>query len=177
MKCTTLSEDFSFYFLNALLKQLDLFYNQIKIENHKSYYEMSVMRSDKLYGQLRKSEREYIDFLNQNSSESKGYYNTQIETSYLTNELSSATEAYFIALRNQEAAFIAYEKIKNTKSLIVVDSPLFPLDKYVPDPYLYTVIGAFIGAFLTIFVMLCRCIFKDFMNETFTNFSQELLED
>lgn len=175
MKCTSKSEDFSFHFLNALLKQLDLFYNQIKIENHKSYYEMSVSRSDKLYGQLRKSEREYIDFLNKNSSESGGYYNTQIETSYLTNELSSATEAYFIALRNQEAAYIAYEKIKNTQSLIVVDSPLFPLDKYVPDPFLYTVVGALLGAFITIFVLIGRCLFKDLMNGTFTNFSTELM--
>ncbi len=145
LKSFSQNEDFSYELTMALYHQLDSFYRENKIKKKQAFYEMTVLRTSDLRDNLQRAEESYISHMNKNSAEAHGVYNTTIRTQYLSTDLRSATETYFGALRSQEAAWMAYQKQKQSAMLQMIDQPLYPLDADKPNPFVHMVLGFILG--------------------------------
>lgn len=154
MRCNSQNEDFSFELLTSMYNQLDSFYSDDKIQRKEAFYDMAVKRKGDLWRKLRAAESDYIIHVNTNGAEAPGRYNTAIKTQYLSTDLRSATEAYFMALRNEEAAWVVLEKQRQNRALQMIDQPLYPLRAEVPNPFLHMVIGFVAGFVLSLLAVL-----------------------
>ncbi len=165
VKCISTDENFAFELVHAIYNELLDYYDLSRIRQKEVFYDMSVLRTQDLLGQLRNAEKVYISHLNSNRAEALGYHNTSIKTQYLATDLTSATEAYFMALRNQEAAWVALEKQKQSPSLKILDYPIYPLFKVSPNPFFHTIIGFVAGFGLVFIIVLGTKVIKDFLEK------------
>jgi len=177
IKCTTVDEDFSYELLHSLYNHLDTFYSETKIMRKEAFYEMTQERTSDLYAQLKRAEAAYIKHLNSSAAEAQGRYNTSIRTQYLSTELRTATEAYFNALRSQEGAWVSLEKQRQSPTLQMIDPPLYPLSKNVPNPFLHMVLGFVVGSGLVFMLVVGRKYLRDFLQAEQLNKEQVAKEE
>lgn len=154
MKATTSSEDFSYELVHAWYRALDSYYSEEASRQKERYYEMAKERAAELRSKLDGAEQRYIIHLNTNGAEAKGRNNTLIKTQFLSSELTKATQSYFTAVANAEAAKVAFEEQRQTPSIIEVDPPLYPLPKIAPNPFLHMIAGSILGAALGFFLII-----------------------
>jgi hypothetical protein len=165
LKVVSTSEDFSYEVIMALYDELDLYYSQQALEQKEHLYEMAKRRTEQLRGKLNSAEAAYIRHANTNTAESSGRNNSLIKTQFLSTDLKKATESYFAALANKEAAWVSYESQKETPSISILDQPLYPLSKAVPSPFLHMVLGAILGGGFAFLLVIGRKFAKDFLRE------------
>lgn len=165
LKVVSTSEDFSYELIMALYEELDFYYSQKALEQKEHFYEMAKRRTEQLRGKLNSAEAAYIRHANTNTAESKGRNNTLIRTQFLSTDLRKATESYFAALANKEAAWVSYESQKQTPSISIFDQPLYPLAKAVPSPFLHMILGAILGGGLAFVLVIGRKFVKDFLKQ------------
>lgn len=165
LKAVSTSEDFSYELVTAVYQELDAYYSEQALEQKRIFYEMAQERAGQLRGQLDKAEAAYINYVNSNSAEAGGRNNTLIKTQYLSGELKKATNSYFTAVSNMQAAGVAYDQQKKTPSMSVIDPPLYPLDVFTPNPFLHMVVGAILGGGFAFLLIVARKFIKDFMNK------------
>jgi hypothetical protein len=163
LKVRSVSEDFSYELITALYKELNLYYDEKSREKQYRFYLMAEDRTNQLRGKLSEAEINYINYVNQNGAEAGGRNNILIKTQFLATELKKATESYFLALSSREAAWVTYEGQKNTASMSVIDPPLYPLVKAVPNPFLHLIAGLIIGGGFGFFLIIIRKFLRDFM--------------
>lgn len=165
LKVVSSSEDFSYELINALYQELDLYYSEEALEQKKIFYEMAEERMIQLRGKLSGAEKKYIEYVNSHGAEASGRNNTLIETQFLSTDLKQATGSYFSAVSNKEAAWVAYKGQEKTPSMSIIDPPLYPLAKAVPNPFLHMVVGAIAGGGLAFLLIIARKFIKDFMGK------------
>ncbi|MBL4648670.1 MAG: hypothetical protein JKY03_02990 [Aureispira sp.] len=122
LKVVSTSEDFSYELILALYEELDLYYSERALEQKEHFYEMAEERTEQLRGKLNGAEAAYIKHANTNTAEAGGRNNTLIRTQFLSTDLKKATESYFAALANKEAAWVSYESQKQTPSISILIS-------------------------------------------------------
>lgn len=154
IKVTSSSEDFSYELAHSLYHSLSDYYSEEAARQKQRFYEMAEKRAAELQGKLNDAERRYITYVNTNGAEASGRNNTLIKTQYLSTELKKATQSYFAAVSNSEAAKVAYEEQVQTPSIIEVDPPLYPLPSIVPKPLLYMIAGGIVGVGLGFFLII-----------------------
>lgn len=154
MKVSSSSEDFSYELAHTLYKALANYYSEEAARQKQRFYEMAQKRAAELRGKLDGAERRYITYVNTNGAEASGRNNTLIKTQFLSTELKRATQSYFTAVSNAEAAKVAYEEQLQTPSIIEVDPPLYPLPAMVPSPLLYMIVGVILGIGLGFFLIV-----------------------
>ena len=163
LKAISQNEDFSYELANTLFSELDSFYIKNRLEKKENFYKMAVERTNELKSRLHLAESNYITHMNGNSSEAGGRHETLIKTQFLSSTLKSFTEAYFTSLKSQEAAWITYERQKQSPVFQMIDQPLYPLQKEIPNPFLHMIFG-FIGGFGLIFLLVIgRKFMQDFL--------------
>lgn len=165
MKVVSTSEDFSYELLMALYEELDRYYSEEALEQKEHFYEMAKERTEQLRGKLNKAEAAYINHANTNTAEADGRNNTLIKTQFLSTDLKKATQSYFSALANKEAAWVSYESQKQTPSMSMIDQPLYPLSKAVPNPFLHMVVGAVLGGGIAFLLIVGRKFVRDFLKQ------------
>lgn len=165
MKVISTSEDFSYELLMALYEELDRYYSEEALEQKEHFYEMAEERTEQLRGKLNKAEAAYINHANTNTAEADGRNNTLIKTQFLSTDLKKATQSYFSALANKEAAWVSYESQKQTPSMSMIDQPLYPLAKAVPNPSLHMIVGAILGAGIAFLLIVGRKFIRDFLKQ------------
>ena len=153
LKATSTNEDFSYELLTSVFHQLDTFYSEDKVREKEAFYDMAQKRTADLKSKMHSAETDYTNYLNRNGAEAGGSFNTTIRAQYLATDLRSATEAYFMALRSQEAAWVALEKQRQSRVLQIIDAPLFPLKADIPNPFLHMILG-FMGGFVIVMLGL-----------------------
>jgi len=163
LKVTSTSEDFSYELIIALYEELDRYYSEEALEQKEHFYEMAEKRAEQLRGKLNNAEADYIRHANTNTAEAKGRNNTLIKTQFLSTDLKKATQSYFAALANKEAAWVSYESQKQTPSMSMVDQPLYPLAKATPNPFVHMVLGAIVGGGIAFLLIVGRKFIKDFL--------------
>lgn len=154
IKVTSISEDFSYELAHSLYRSLSDYYSEEAARQKQRFYEMAQKRAAELQGKLSDAERRYITYVNTNGAEASGRNNTLIKTQYLSTELKKATQSYFGAVSNAEAAKVAYEEQVQTPSISEVDPPLYPLPAQVPNPLLHMIAGAILGMGLGFFLIV-----------------------
>ncbi|WMX17289.1 MULTISPECIES: hypothetical protein [unclassified Aureispira] len=165
LKVVSTSEDFSYELIMALYKELDRYYSEDALEQKEHFYEMAEKRTEQLREKLNSAEAAYINHANTNTAEADGRNNTLIKTQFLSTDLKKATQSYFAALANKEAAWVSYESQKQTPSMSIVDPPLYPLAKAVPNPSLHMIVGGILGAGLAFLLIVGRKFVKDFLGK------------
>lgn len=163
LKVISISEDFSYELINALYQELDRYYSEQALEQKERFYEMAQKRMEQLRGKLNIAEADYIEYVNTHGAEAGGRNNTLIETQFLSTDLKKATQSYFAAVANKEAAWVAYESQKQTPSMSIIDPPLYPLTKAVPSPFLHMIVGAILGGGFAFLLIIGRKFIRDFM--------------
>lgn len=163
LKVTSTSEDFSYELIIALYEELDRYYSEEALEQKEHFYEMAEKRTEQLRGKLNNAQADYIRYANTNTAEAKGRNNTLIKTQFLSTDLKKATQSYFAALANKEAAWVSYESQKQTPSMSMVDQPLYPLAKATPNPFVHMVLGAIVGGGIAFLLIVGRKFIKDFL--------------
>lgn len=154
LKAISRNEDFSYELLTSVYHQLDTFYSEDKVKQKEAFYDMAKKRTADLKEKMHVAESAYTNYLNRNGAEAPGTHNTSIRVQYLATDLRSATESYFMALRSQEAAWVALEKQRQSRALQIIDAPLYPLRANVPNPLLHMIFGFVGGAGLSVFVLI-----------------------
>ncbi|BDS11909.1 GumC domain-containing protein [Aureispira anguillae] len=165
LKVVSTSEDFSYELITALYQELDRYYSEEALEQKKRFYEMAEERMKQLRGKLSAAEERYIEYVNTHSAEAQGRNNTLIETQFLSTDLKQATQSYFAAVANKEAAWVSFESQKQTPSMSVIDPPLYPLSKAVPNPFLHMLVGIVVGGGLAFLLIVGRKFIRDFMKK------------
>lgn len=165
LKVVSTSEDFSYELINALYKELDRYYSEEAVEQQKRFYEMAEERASQLRGKLSAAEENYIDYVNTHGAEAGGRKNTLIKTQFKSTDLKQATQSYFAAVANKEAAWVAYEGQKQTPSMSVIDPPLYPLAKAIPNPFLHMIVGGVIGGGFAFLLIVGRKFIRDFLRK------------
>lgn len=174
LKVISTSEDFSYELIMALYKELNHYYSQRALEQKEHLYETAKRRTEQLRGKLNSAEAAYIKHANTNTAESKGRNNTLIKTQFLSTDLKKATESYFAALANKEAAWVSYESQRQTRSISMFDQPLYPLSKSTPSPFLHMVLGLILGGGFAFLLVIGRKFLTDFLREQKKMKSEEL---
>lgn len=154
LKAISINEDFSYELLTSIYHQLDTFYSEDKVKQKEAFYDMAKKRTADLKEKMHIAESAYTNYLNKNGAEAAGVHNISVRVQYLATDLRSATEAYFMALRSQEAAWVALEKQKQSRALQIIDAPLYPLKANVPNPLLHMIFGFVAGGGLSMFVLI-----------------------
>ena len=106
----TTNEDFSYEFLRSLYASLDQYYTEKSVEKQRNIYLAAVARRDSLRTAMEKAEQSYISYLDKGNVAARGQHSTAIEIQFMARMLTGEMEAYFMAIRNAEAAKIALEK-------------------------------------------------------------------
>jgi len=163
LKVRSVSEDFSYELITALYEELNYYYDEKSLEKQHRFYLMAEERTNQLRGKLSQAEVNYINYVNENGAEAGGRNNILIKTQFLATELKNATESYFLALASKEAAWVSYEGQKNTPSMSIIDPPLYPLTKAVPNPFLHLIAGLIVGGGFAFMLIVGRKFFRDFM--------------
>jgi hypothetical protein len=161
LKAKSTSEDFAYILSLSLFSEVESYYNNTAIEKKKRFFEMAFKRTKDLSSKLSIAEENYIRYKNSNSAEASGRNNILIKTQKLSTELKKATESYFAAQKTRDAAEEAFESQKQTTVFAVIDPPLFPLDVYIPNPFLHMVLGGVIGAGFAFVLIVARKFIKD----------------
>lgn len=165
LKVVSTSEDFSYELIMALYQELDRYYSEEALEQKEHFYEMAENRADQLRAKLNSAEAAYINHANTNTAEADGRNNTLIKTQFLSTDLKQATQSYFAALSNKEAAWVSYESQKQTPSMSILDQPLYPLAKATPNPFLHMLVGAVLGGGLAFLLIVGRKFVRDFLKQ------------
>jgi len=165
MKIISTSEDFSYELIMALYQELDRYYSEEALQQKEHFYEMAKKRTEQLRSKLNNAEAAYIKHANTNTAEADGRNNTLIKTQFLSTDLKRATQSYFSALANKESAWVSYESQKQTPSISMVDEPLYPLAKAVPNPFLHMIIGAIFGGGVAFLLIVGRKFITDFLRQ------------
>lgn len=163
LKVTSISEDFSYELVMALYEELNQYFSGEALEQKERFFEMAQDRTSQLRGKLDAAEKRYIDYVNTHTLESEGRQNTRIKIQYLSTELKKATTAYFNALNSMEAAWVALKEQEQIPSMTVIDPPLYPLDKNVPNPFLHMILGAILGGGLVFIGIVVRKFIRDYL--------------
>ncbi|CAA6808109.1 MAG: Unknown protein [uncultured Aureispira sp.] len=164
LKTISTSEDFSYELIMALYEELDHYYSEQALEQKEHYYEMAKKRTEQLRSKLNGAEAAYIKHANTHTAEAGGRNNTLIKTQFLSTDLKKATQSYFSALANKEAAWVSYESQKQTPSMSILDQPLYPLNKAVPNPFLHMIVGAVLGSGFVFILIIGWKFVKDSLN-------------
>ena len=157
----TTNEDFSYEFLRSLYASLDQYYTEKSVEKQRNIYLAAVARRDSLRTAMEKAEQSYISYLDKGNVAARGQHSTAIEIQFMARMLTGEMEAYFMAIRNAEAAKIALEK--QTPLLQSIDKPIYPLGVDRPNSFLYLIIGIFAGGFLGTVIVIGRKALRDFL--------------
>ncbi len=165
LRTISTSEDFSYELIMALYEELDRYYSEEALEEKEHFYEMAEKRTEQLRSNLNRAEAAYINHQNSNTAEANGRNNTLIKTQFLSTDLKKATQSYFAALSNKEAAWVSYESQKETPSMSILDQPLYPLVKAVPNPSLHMMLGAILGGGFAFLLIVGRKFLKDFLRQ------------
>lgn len=165
LKIVSTSEDFSYELIMAMYAELDRYYSEEALQQKERFYEMAEKRTEQLRGKLNSAESAYIKHANTNTAEAGGRNNTLIKTQFLSTDLKKATQSYFAALSNKEAAWVSYESQKQTPSISILDQALYPLAKATPNPSLHMVVGAVLGGGLAFLLIVGRKFVKDFLRQ------------
>lgn len=161
LKFKSTHEEFSYHFLHLLFDKLNAYFTHQSIEKQERVYNAAKQRRDSLENVMNNAETGYIDYLNSHNVAARGHYAQTIETQYLARKLSGEMEAYFMAVRNTEAAKIALEQQRPL--LQPIDKPIYPLGRDRPNAFLYLIIGALAGGFLGTVLVLGRKAISDFL--------------
>lgn len=163
LKAISSSEDFSYIFINTVYEKLNAYYSELALENKRRFSEMAERRANQLRGKLSEAESKYITYVNTHGAEAGGRKNTLIKTQFLSTDLQKATQSYFSAVANKEAAWVAYEQQKQTPSMSLIDPPLYPLAKAVPNPFLHMVLGGILGGGLGAMLIIGWKFSRDYL--------------
>ncbi len=161
LKFNSEHEGFTYHFLQVLFDKLNIYFTQKSIEKQERVYKAARDRRDSLEGVMNKAEKDYIAYLNSHNVAARGHFAQQIEIQYLGRKLTGEMEAYFMAVKNTEAAKIALEQQRPL--LQPIDEPMLPLKRDRPNAFFYLIVGAFAGAFLAAFAVLARRAGLDFL--------------
>ncbi len=173
LKAKSKSEEFAYILSLRLYSEIESYYNNTTIEKKKRFFEMADKRTQELSIQLSTAEENYIRYKNSNSAEAIGRNNILIKTQKLSTELKKATESYFNAQKTRDAAEEAFESQKQTTVFMIIDPPLFPLDVYIPNPFVHMLLGAFLGGGLIFVLVLVRKFIKDAFANDFNKIATE----
>ena len=161
LKVTSTSEDFSYELVMALYEELNKYFSAEALDQKERFFKMAEDRTDQLRGKLDAAEKRYIDYVNTHTLESDGRQNTRIKIQYLSTELKRATTAYFNALSSMEAAWVSLKEQEQAPSMIMIDPPLYPLTRNVPNPFLRMILGGIIGGGLIFIGVVGRKFMRD----------------
>lgn len=165
LKSTSTSEDFTYELLMALFFELEYYFNQRTLDRKFRFYKMAEERTKELRSKLSSAEMNYINFVNTNGAEAGGRNNILVQTQFKATDLRKATESYFLALGSKEAAWVSYQEQKQTPAMAVIDPPLYPLAKSVPNPLLHLIFGIIAGAGLTIIGIIGQKFIRDYLKK------------
>jgi hypothetical protein len=172
LKFKSPNEKFSYHFVNSFYDELNKYYTEQSIEKQNRIYKAARARKDSLEKAMDGAEKGYISYLNSHNLAASGQYAEKIEIQYLARKLSGEMEAYFMSIKNVEAAKIALEQ--QTPLLQAIDKPVFPLPADIPNAKKSLLIGALIGMILAVMFVLGRRIIIDFvLNKVQVNESQD----
>ena len=157
----TTNEDYSYEFLRTLYSALDEYYTEKSVEKQRKIYVAAVARRDSLRNAMEKAEKGYISYLDRSTASARGQHSTAIEIQFLARMLTGEMEAYFMAIRNAEAAKIALEK--QTPLLQAIDKPIYPLGVDRPNAFLYLIIGILAGGFIGTVLVIGQKLVRDFL--------------
>lgn len=161
LTCKTTNEDYSYHFLRSLYTALDQYYTEKSVEKQRMIYLAAVARRDSLRGAMERAEKGYISYLDRSTASARGQHSAAIEIQFMARMLTGEMEAYFMAIRNAEAAKIALEK--QTPLLQSIDKPIFPLGIDRPNASLYLIIGILAGGFLGTVLVIGQKFVRDFL--------------
>jgi uncharacterized protein involved in exopolysaccharide biosynthesis len=150
MEFKSLSEEFSKYFLENLYSQLSTYYINKSIERQMYNYNIIQRRADSIQDELLQVENSGATFVDQNQNVVK--MSRRIEGERLRKKIEILNLMYGEVLKNLEIAKFTLEN--QTPSLIVIDTPTFPLEKKKMSRLKTAIVGAFLlGALGALYVL------------------------
>jgi hypothetical protein len=161
LKFKSFHEELSYHFLLRFYKELNTYYTQKSVEKQRRIFLAARIRRDSLEKEMDRAEKGYISYLNTHNLAAMGQHAEEIEIQYLGRKLSGEMEAYFMAIRNVEAAKIALEQ--QTPLLQAIDKPIYPLSREAPNAFMALITGLAIGTFLGIALIVGKKALRDYM--------------
>ena len=146
----SVSEELAYEFVLALYESIDSFYTEKAVEKQRKVYEAAVKRRDALEARLQQDEADYYGYLDVRNA--PGTNEVHVRKFAKQKKLMTTMEAYFLAIKNAEAAGMALEQ--KTPILQLIDPPMYPLSAAVPNPNMHLYIGIFAGGFLGLLIVL-----------------------
>lgn len=143
-------EEFSFEFCHVLYQVVEDYYSEKSVEKQRKIYEAAMKRKAMLKEQLDADEYNYYNYLDRRNAAATQEVNVRIFA--LQKKLMTTMEAYFLAVKNSEASAMALEQKMPVMQLI--DPPIYPLSATHPNPTMHLLIGAFIGFFFGLALVL-----------------------
>lgn len=156
---TSNSERFSKEFLENYYVQLDSFYYEKAVAKHKIILKAAEEREKELRKKLGEAESTYAKRIDQHKFYT--YEDVSVQNQYYATRLSQATEQHLGAINSLEAAKATLER--QSPIMQIIDPPIYPLPKFVPDARLHMLVGGIGGAAFAFFLVVARKFIGDFL--------------
>lgn len=153
------SEEFSKVFLETLFQELDNYYYNTETQSQQIIVRAAEARVDSLKKEVTKAQGRYSRLIDSRTFNTS--YNISVERELKETELGNVTAAYMSAIQSAEVAKTSLAQKAPVMELI--DPPLFPLYKTVPNPFFHMVVGILGGLFFGIFLVVGRKFISGFL--------------
>ncbi|MCP4439654.1 MAG: hypothetical protein GY810_11985 [Aureispira sp.] len=155
------SERFSKEFLEKYYTQLDSFYYEKAVAKHKIILKAAEERKIQLGNKLAAAQSTYA------KHEDKHLLYTQsdvgLKNKHYEAKLRQATQDYLVALNSLDAAQATLDR--QSPVMQIIDPPIYPLPKFVPDARLHMLVGGVGGGAFAFFLIVARKFFSDFLRK------------
>ncbi|MCH2044483.1 MAG: hypothetical protein MK212_10240 [Saprospiraceae bacterium] len=155
------SEEFSKAFLETLFQELNNYYFETETRNQQIVVKAAEERKDSLKKEVIKAQGRYSRLIDSRSYNTS--YNITVERELKATELGNVTASYMAAIQSAEVAKTALAQKAPVMELI--DRPLYPLPKTVPNPFFHMVIGILGGLFFGIVLVIGRKLVARYLKE------------
>lgn len=154
-------EEYSYELASLLYSELEIFYVDSEVGSQKATLAKLEHSADSIYN-LILSKTSRVASL---TDKDKGRFLAldKLPEQRLQGELTFLTQVYAEVLRNLET--VKFTVATSTPSIKAIDLPILPIKPKKKSIIVQTIIGGFLGGFLSVMFILARKIFRDIMSE------------
>jgi len=160
VKCISKNEYFSKLFIETLVREATDFYVQTKTKRSKVNVDMLQQKADSLEALLNK--RTYSAAMSQDINLNPVRRVASVGTEVINRDKMILQTVYGEVLKNLELSKMSMAQ--ETPVIQIIDGPILPLQKQKLGKLKGIIMGGFIAAFLCIFVIFIRKIYRDVMS-------------
>jgi uncharacterized protein involved in exopolysaccharide biosynthesis len=158
---TTESEAVSFHFLNILYQATSQYYIQTTVEKQQVIYDRLLKRVEELKGKLSGAEKALAEDFDSHLGPVR--LAPKVRQQGMQREVNITARSFYEAASSLEGARISLEN--KTPVIQLIDEPLMPLTEKKADQWFNLLIGAIIGLFVGILIVVGRKFVREMMQK------------